>query len=102
LLPAALLLAVQAGRSQQDLAAVGFGAIALYGLGTTLDASLLARGLPDVSVGLLPGIVLALALLFVGLSGRFPAWVRSVGLASAAGHAVAIVAVLFGAEMPPS
>jgi hypothetical protein len=81
---------------------VGFAAVALYGLGTTLTGSLLARGLPEVSVGIQPGIwaLLALGLLLIGLSDRFAAWVRGVGLVSAAGHAIAAVTVLFGAEMP--
>lgn len=102
LFAAAGLLAVQAGRANDDLAAIGFAAVALYGLGTTLNASLLARGLLEASVGIQPGVwaMLALGLALIGLSGRFTGWVRSAGLAAAAGHAVAAVAVLFGADLP--
>ena len=98
----AALLAVAAVRAGDDLAAVGFGAVALYGVGTTLNGSLLARGLPEVSVGLQPGIwaMLALGLIVLGVGGRFAGWVRVAGFAAALGHGVAAVAVLFGAEMP--
>lgn len=41
---AARLLALQTARASNDLAAVGFTAVALCGLGTTLNSSLLARG----------------------------------------------------------
>jgi hypothetical protein len=99
---AAGLLAVQAGRENNDLAVVGFAAVALYGLGTTLNASLLARGLLEASVGIQPGVwaMLASGLALIGLSGRFAGWVRTAGVAAAACHAVAAVAVLFGAELP--
>ncbi len=99
---AAGLLAVQTARAGSDLAAVGFAAVALYGLGTTLNSSLLARGLVEASVGIQPGVwaMLALGLALIGLSGRMSGWVRTVGLAAAAGHAIAATAVLFGAELP--
>lgn len=98
----AALLALASVRKGDDLAAVGFGAVGLYGFGTTLNGSLLARGLPESSVGLQPGIwgMLALGLLVLGGSGRFVGWVRVAGFAAALGHGVAAVAVLFGAEMP--
>jgi hypothetical protein len=96
------LLALAAIRAQNDLAAVGFGAVALYGLGTTLNSSLLARGLAEMSVGIQPGIwaMLALGLVLIGFSNRFSGWVTIVGLLAAVAHFVASVAVLFGAEMP--
>ena len=102
LFAAASLLAVQTARAGSDLAAVGFAAVALYGLGTTLNSSLLARGLVEASVGIQPGVwaMLALGLALIGLSGRMSGWVRTVGLAAAAGHAIAATAVLFGAELP--
>lgn len=102
LFAAASLLAAQAARAGNDVAAVGFVAVACYGLGTTLNASLLARGLLEASVGIQPGVwaMLALGLTLIGVSGRLPGWVRTVGLAAAAGHAIAATAVLFGAELP--
>lgn len=102
LFTAAGLLAVQAGRANDDLAAVGFAAVALYAFGTTLNSSLLARGLLEASVGIQPGVwaMLSLGLALIGLSRRLAGWVRAAGLAAAAGHAVAAAAVLFGAELP--
>jgi hypothetical protein len=102
LLVAALLLALDAGRSGNDLAATGFVLVGLYGLGTALNGSLMARGFPEISVGVQPGIwgMLAAGMLLIGLSARFPRWVSVAGIASAAGHAIALTAVTFGAEMP--
>jgi len=102
LFTASALLAVQAMRMQNDLAAIGFTAVALYAMDTTLNSSLLARGLLDVSVGIQPGIwaMLALGLVLLGISNRFGAWTRGVGLFAAIAHTIAAVTVLFGAEMP--
>jgi hypothetical protein len=102
LFTAASLLGLQALRAHNDFAAVGFGAVALYGLGTSLNSSLLARGLPDVSVGVQPGIwaMLALGLVLIGVGNRFNPWVRGIGLLAAVAHLIAVVALLFGAEMP--
>lgn len=99
---AAGLLALQTARAGSDLTALGFAAVALYGLGTTLTSSLLARGLVEASVEIQPGVwaILALGLVLIGLGGRMPGWVRTVGLAAAAGHAIAATAVLLGAELP--
>lgn len=44
--------------------------------------------------------MLALGLASIGFSGWPALWVRTVGLISAAGHAIAATALLFGAEMP--
>lgn len=98
----AALLALASMRAGDELAAVGFGAVGLYGVGTTLNGSLVARGLAEVSVGLQPGIwgMLALGLILLGVGGRFGGWVRAAGFVAAIGHGVAAVAVLFGAEMP--
>lgn len=104
LFTAAGLLAADAARAGDEVAAVGFAAVALYGVGTTLNSSLLARGLAEVSVGVQPGVwaMLALGLALVCLTRRLPTWVRMTGLAAAVGHAVAAGAVLFGAELPPT
>ncbi|TVR38255.1 MAG: hypothetical protein EA388_00350 [Nitriliruptor sp.] len=104
LLPAALLLAWRAGQEGSELAAVGFVTVAFYALGTTVDAALLARDLPEASVGMLPATwaLLALGLILVGSTSHLPGWVRLVGAGAAVGHLVATVAVLFGAEMPPT
>ena len=98
------LFALDLGRHKDDIAAVGFVAVAIYGIGTTLNSSLLARDLPEISVGIQPGIwgALALGMLLIGVSSRFPIWVRLVGALSAVGHVVAASALLFGAEMPPT
>ena len=102
LLAAAGLLALQAARAGDDVAAVGFAAVALYGFGTALNSSLLARGLAEASVGIQPGVwgALAVGLVLIAASGNLPTWVRGIGLAAAVGHAIAATAVLFGAEMP--
>jgi hypothetical protein len=99
---AAGLLALAAGRAGRDLAAVAFAAVALYGFGTTMNSSLLARGLVDASVGIQPGIwaMLTVGLALLAVTDTFRTWVRIVGAAAAAGHAVAATLVLFGAEMP--
>ncbi len=99
---AASLMGIHAGRHGGDLTAAGFAAVAMYGFGTALNSSLLARGLLGASVGIQPGVwgMLALGLLLIGAGRRFRPWVRAVGVASAIGHAVASAAVLFGAEMP--
>ena len=98
------LLAVDDARAGDDVAAIGFAAVALYGVGTTLNSSLLARGLAEASVGVQPGVwaMLALGLGLLALSRRLPVWVRVTGLLAGVGHAVAATAVLFGAELPPT
>jgi hypothetical protein len=102
LMMAGLLLAIDSARNRDDLATAGFVAIALYGFGTALNSSLIARGLPELSVGIQPGIWLSLAigLAFLSLSSRFSVWVRIAGIFAASGHAAAAFMVLFGSEMP--
>jgi hypothetical protein len=96
------LLAFGALRERDDVTALGFGAVAVYAIGTTLNSSLLARGEAEISVGLQPGIwgALVLGFLLIGLGNRYPGWIRIVAVASAMGHAFAATALLFGAEMP--
>lgn len=102
LFTASALLAIEAMRAENDLVAVGFGAVSLYGVGTALNSSLLARGLAEMSVGVQPGVwaMLALGLLLIGATNRFGVWTRAAGLLAAGAHTIAAVAVLFGAQMP--
>lgn len=99
---AAVLIALDASRRGEDILALGFWSVALYGVGTAINGALISRDLSEVSVAMQPGIwgLLAVGLLMIGITSGMPAWVRIVGVISAIGHAIAATAVLFGADMP--